>query len=199
MKTCCIFLVLSFHLRRAKNGWISLLKLDLWTLCVKVKVKGFFLKNCQYPILSTCKTAPLLTDYLTNRRTSLRGLELEDDSDLLCGSDDEVCQRVFPLQLVSVQRLVGHQEAVVQHVELLQEVTVQLHLTGKPGFLPTCNHHNAILVIALKKHAAPVFTLQCRGGDLTRCSGLESCCLSALWWSVCLQCRGWSTCPLRSL
>lgn len=34
-----------------------------------------------------------------------------------------------------MQRLDGHQEAVVQHVEPLQELAVDLHLPDKPGAL----------------------------------------------------------------
>lgn len=42
------------------------------------------------------------------------------------------------MPLVMVQRLVGQQEAVVQHVELAEEVRVDLHLPQQPGPLLVC-------------------------------------------------------------
>lgn len=45
------------------------------------------------------------------------------------------------MALVTVQRLVGEEQAVVQHVEPLKEVGVHLHLLGEPRPLALCRKH----------------------------------------------------------
>lgn len=54
------------------------------------------------------------------------------------GSDDESSEGQNLQLLVRLQRLLGQQEAVVQHVQPLQEVGVDVHLQQEPGALLGC-------------------------------------------------------------
>ena len=58
--------------------------------------------------------------------------------DVRGGAEDQGCQVVVLVDLVHVQRLVGQQDAVVQNIQTVQELSVNLHLTDQPGPLLTC-------------------------------------------------------------
>lgn len=51
---------------------------------------------------------------------------------------------MFSIKLILVQRLVGQQKTVIQHVKLPKEGSIQFYLAGKPGFLPTYKDHGGV-------------------------------------------------------
>lgn len=53
---------------------------------------------------------------------------------------------MFPINLILVQRLMGQQETVVQHIQLSQKANVHFHLIDKPGFLPTCSNNTRVCI-----------------------------------------------------
>lgn len=74
--------------------------------------------------------------------------------DSLLGAHDEGGEGEAVVPLVLVQGLLRQQEAVVQHVQRLEEVRVDLHLPQQPGSLLVCPHirHSCQLATEQSSH-----------------------------------------------